>query len=35
MNKVYGSAKEALADIVKNGQTFAVGGFGCVAFLRH
>jgi 3-oxoacid CoA-transferase subunit A len=28
MNKVYGSAKEALADIVKNGQTFAVGGFG-------
>ena len=28
MNKVYGSAKEALADIVKDGQTFAVGGFG-------
>ena len=28
MNKVFGSAKEALADIVKNGQTFAVGGFG-------
>jgi len=28
MNKVFGSAKEALADIVKDGQTFAVGGFG-------
>lgn len=28
MNKVYGSAREALADIVKDGQTFAVGGFG-------
>ena len=28
MNKVFGSAKEALVDIVKDGQTFAVGGFG-------
>jgi len=28
MNKVFGSAKEALADIVKDGQTLAVGGFG-------
>jgi 3-oxoacid CoA-transferase subunit A len=28
MNKVYPSAKDALADIVKDGQTFAVGGFG-------
>ena len=28
MNKVYESAAKALADIVKDGQTFAVGGFG-------
>ena len=28
MNKVFGSAQEALADIVKDGQTLAVGGFG-------
>ncbi len=28
MNKHYPSAQEALADIVKDGQTFAVGGFG-------
>ena len=28
MNKVYGSAAEALAGIVKDGQTLAVGGFG-------
>lgn len=28
MNKVYQSATEALADIVKDGQTIAVGGFG-------
>ena len=28
MNKVYASAAKALADIVKDGQTFAVGGFG-------
>ena len=28
MNKVYPSAAVALADIVKDGQTFAVGGFG-------
>ncbi len=28
MNKVYPGAKEALEDIVKDGQTFAVGGFG-------
>ena len=28
MNKVYASAKEALADVVADGQTFAVGGFG-------
>jgi len=28
MNKYYSSAKEALADVVKDGQTFAVGGFG-------
>jgi 3-oxoacid CoA-transferase subunit A len=28
MNKHYPSAKEALADVVKDGQTFAVGGFG-------
>ena len=28
MNKVYPSAEKALADIVKDGQTFAVGGFG-------
>ena len=27
-NKVFDSAKEALADIVADGQTFAVGGFG-------
>jgi len=28
MNKVYPSAQEALADIVEDGQVFAVGGFG-------
>ena len=28
MNKVYVSADEALKDIVKDGQTIAVGGFG-------
>ncbi|CAH2790900.1 MAG: Succinyl-CoA:3-ketoacid-coenzyme A transferase subunit A (EC [uncultured Caballeronia sp.] len=28
MNKVYPSAKEVLDGIVKDGQTFAVGGFG-------
>jgi 3-oxoacid CoA-transferase subunit A len=28
MNKIYPSAKAALADIAKDGQTFAVGGFG-------
>ena len=28
MNKYYSSAREALADVVKDGQTFAVGGFG-------
>ncbi len=28
MNKVYPSAKAALADIAKDGQTYAVGGFG-------
>jgi 3-oxoacid CoA-transferase subunit A len=28
MNKVYPSAREALADIAKDGQTYAVGGFG-------
>ncbi|BDD93842.1 CoA transferase subunit A [Pandoraea sp. XJJ-1] len=28
MNKVYASAKEALADVVADGQTLAVGGFG-------
>jgi len=28
MNKYYPSAREALADVVKDGQTFAVGGFG-------
>ena len=28
MNKVYPSAAAALADIVEDGQTFAVGGFG-------
>src|SRR5450830_30667 len=28
MNKVYPDAKTALADIVKDGQTIAVGGFG-------
>ena len=28
MNKVYPSAAEALADIVRDGQVFAVGGFG-------
>jgi len=28
MNKHYPSAREALADVVKDGQTFAVGGFG-------
>ena len=28
MNKVYPSAADALADIVKDGQVFAVGGFG-------
>ena len=28
MNKHYRSAREALADVVKDGQTFAVGGFG-------
>jgi len=28
MNKVYPGAKEALDGIVKDGQTFAVGGFG-------
>lgn len=28
MNKIYPDAKSALADIVKDGQTIAVGGFG-------
>ncbi|HEY4073934.1 MAG TPA: CoA-transferase, partial [Herbaspirillum sp.] len=28
MNKVFPSAAAALADIAKNGQTIAVGGFG-------
>jgi 3-oxoacid CoA-transferase subunit A len=28
MNKLYPSAREALADIVRDGQVFAVGGFG-------
>ena len=28
MNKIYPSASAALADIVRDGQTFAVGGFG-------
>jgi len=28
MNKVYASAREALADIVRDGQMLAVGGFG-------
>ena len=28
MNKLYPSAKEALADIVEDGQVYAVGGFG-------
>lgn len=28
MNKVYGSAQEALAGVVQDGQTLAVGGFG-------
>jgi 3-oxoacid CoA-transferase subunit A len=28
MNKLYPSAREALADIVKDGQVYAVGGFG-------
>ena len=28
MNKLYPSAQAALADVVKDGQTFAVGGFG-------
>ena len=28
MNKVYPSAREALADIAKDGQVYAVGGFG-------
>lgn len=27
-NKIFNSAKEALADIARDGQTFAVGGFG-------
>ena len=28
MNKLYPSARDALADIVADGQTYAVGGFG-------
>ena len=28
MNKVYPGAREALQDIVQDGQTVAVGGFG-------
>ncbi|MDP5008130.1 MAG: succinyl-CoA--3-ketoacid-CoA transferase, partial [Glaciimonas sp.] len=28
MNKVYPDANSALADVVKDGQTIAVGGFG-------
>ena len=28
MNKVYASARDALLDIVRDGQTIAVGGFG-------
>ena len=28
MNKVYASAAEALAGVVRDGQTVAVGGFG-------
>ena len=33
MNKVYPGAAEALKDIVKDGQTFAVGGFDNTASL--
>lgn len=28
MNKIFASANEALAGVVKDGQTIAVGGFG-------
>ena len=28
VNKVYSSAKDALQDVVQDGQTLAVGGFG-------
>ena len=31
MNKIYSDATSALAGVVQNGQTIAVGGFGIVA----
>jgi 3-oxoacid CoA-transferase subunit A len=35
MNKVYPGAADALKDIVKDGQTFAVGALACAAFRRR
>ena len=35
MDKVYASAREALAGIVKDGQMIAVGGFGLAAFRKR
>ena len=34
-NKVYENAKSALADIVKDNQTIAVGGFGLCSILEQ
>jgi 3-oxoacid CoA-transferase subunit A len=35
MNKLYPDAASALADIVADGQTIAVGGFGLWAFPKR
>ena len=34
MNKVYGSAQEALAGVVQDGQTLAVGGFDTLHHIK-
>jgi len=35
MDKVFTSASAALEGLVKDGQTIAVGGLGCVVFQRR
>ena len=34
VNKVYSSAKDALQDVVQDGQTLAVGGLGLWAYQK-